>query len=98
MFSQQKRKWMQIHYRAILEQQFPDFDDHQLDVLSLIVLNAQELLVCGKNFFDDHDDVPDIDHDGHLLESDANCPNNVPPAKSAVETSTSVRPEPSRRP
>lgn len=69
-------------------------NDEQLDVLSLIVLNTQELLASGATPFYSADDIPDIDLDGHLVDSDVNSPDIDPPAKSAPDTSTSLGPEP----
>lgn len=81
-----------------MRQQFPDYSPDQIDILTVIMLNTQELFLCGQQFIRDHDDVPGIDADGLLLDSDANCPDIDQRAKSAAATSTVVASGPSTRP
>lgn len=98
MFSDQKRKWLKTQYTKAVHELLSRDEQAFVENLADLVIDAIELVVSSEGFLDRDAQVPDIDHDGHLLESDANYPNMDPPAKSAVDTSTLAGPEASPRP
>lgn len=98
MFSNQKRKWLKTQYTKAVSELLSHEEQTFVEHLADLVIDAMELVVSSEGFLDRDTQVPDIDHDGHLLESDAKCPDKVQPAKSAVDTCTPAAAETSTPP